>query len=240
MAPRPGASSSSTRASTRTPAGCTRRAASIMSTSSPRRSSDAGKGSCYRYGSDLPAARRSGRSRFATAPPTGGSATRSFTTYRTHHGPIVRSTRRPLDRVRDDGPAGRGARSRASCGPRRATSPRFMRVAAAQGEQLEQHDVRRRQGRDRLSPSAVRAAPRRPLRLHQAGRRQRPGDRLGWAARADRAAQRRSTRPTAGSQNTNDWPYSRGRRRTARSRRTSPDIWTCSARTFAASTRCSC
>ena len=36
MAPRPGASSSSTRASTRTPAGCTRRAASIVSTSSPR------------------------------------------------------------------------------------------------------------------------------------------------------------------------------------------------------------
>ena len=41
MAPRPGASSSSTRASTRTPAGCTRRAASTMSTSSPRRSSRA-------------------------------------------------------------------------------------------------------------------------------------------------------------------------------------------------------
>ena len=63
MAPPPGASSSSIRASTPTRAGCTRRAASIMSTSSPSSVERRGTGSCYRYG---PTA---GRWRAADHPP---------------------------------------------------------------------------------------------------------------------------------------------------------------------------
>ena len=60
------------------------------STSSPRRSSARGNGYCYRYGSDVPAARRRPITiRYRTS--DGRMATRSFTAYRTHRGPIVRS-----------------------------------------------------------------------------------------------------------------------------------------------------
>ena len=56
----------------------------------------------------------SGRSRSAIAPPDGSSPREDFTTWRTHHGPIVRCGERPLDRVRDDGQAGRGAAAKLS------------------------------------------------------------------------------------------------------------------------------
>ena len=63
----------------------------------------------------------------------------------------------------------------------------FLQVAELKANSSNNTIVRRRQGRDRLSPPAVRAAARRPLRLHQAGRRQRSRDRL----------ERRCTRSTS-------------------------------------------
>ena len=89
MAPPPGASSSSIRASTSAPAGCTRPAASTMSTSSPRRSSGAATGLFYRYGGRC-ARSAPRRSTLRVRQPDGSLAARRFTTYATHHGPIVR------------------------------------------------------------------------------------------------------------------------------------------------------
>ena len=85
---RPGASSSSTRASTRTPAGCTRRAASIVVDEFAEKVERRGKGHCYRYGS---ACRPSApaRSPSAIAPPTDSSARAASPPGCTHHGPIV-------------------------------------------------------------------------------------------------------------------------------------------------------
>ncbi len=48
---------------------------------------------------------------------------RSFTAYRTHHGPIVRAAGRQVDRRRADEQAGRGAGAVAACAPRPATTP---------------------------------------------------------------------------------------------------------------------
>ena len=106
--------------------------------------------------------RRAGRSasrpvtiRYRT--PDGSFATRSFTTYLTHHGPIVRADdgrwiafammNRPVEALQQ------------SFLRTKATRPRLVhrRSPTLQGQQLEQHPLRRRQGRDRLSPPAVRA-----------------------------------------------------------------------------------
>ncbi len=96
---------------------------------------------------------------------------------------------RPLDRLRDDGQARRGAP--AELPPHQDARPQGLpQGRRSQGQQLEQHHLRQREGRDRLSASAVRAEAQRPLRLSQAGRRQRPRHRLGRPARDRRAAER--------------------------------------------------
>ena len=88
-APSRGASSSSIRASTTASAGCTRRAASTTSTSTPRSVVKKGDGLFYQYGKDL----RPLVSQKITVPykTANGMAKKEFTIYRTQHGPIVRS-----------------------------------------------------------------------------------------------------------------------------------------------------
>ncbi len=112
----------------------------------------------------------------------------------------------------------------------------FMQVAQLQGQQLEQYDLRRRQGRDRLPPSAIRSAPRRSLRLHQAGRRQRPGDRLGFAAPPQPSCPTSSVRPTAGCR-TPTPGRTAPQGRSARTRHISRNIWTSTERISVGSTR---
>ncbi len=64
-------------------------AASTMSMSSPRRSPPAGRRRSYRYGDkQRPVTTKTITLSYRTA--DGSSATRNFTTYATHHGPIVR------------------------------------------------------------------------------------------------------------------------------------------------------
>ena len=239
MARRPGGSSSSTRASTPTPAGCTPPAASTMSMSSPRPSS--------RKDGRLVStatARSCGRCtvktdrRCPTARADGSLATRSFTIYATHHGPIVRAGRRQVDRIRADEQADRGARAIVPAHQGQPTTPSFMKVAAAAGQLLQQHPVRRRQGRDRLSASAVRARARRPLRLHASP----------WTAAIRPPTGRACTRSTSLPHvvnpangwvlNTNNWPYSAAGPDSPKARRLSRATWTAQARTPAACTRC--
>src|SRR4029078_3418251 len=88
----------------------------------------------------------------------------------------------------DDEPAGRGTPAKLSSD--QGERSRFVHGRRpAEGEQLQQYDLRRRQGRDRLSPSPVRAAPQRPLRLFEDRRRQRSRDRLGVAPLAPQTSQ---------------------------------------------------
>ena len=67
-----------------------------------------GKGYCYWYGKTCrPLAVAPITIRYRT--PDGRLASRSFTAWMTHRGPIVRARGRPLDRLCHDGQAGRGA-----------------------------------------------------------------------------------------------------------------------------------
>ena len=112
-----------------------------------------------------------------------------------------------MDRLRDDEQAGRGAPAELAAhqGERSRLVPEGGRAA---GQFVQQHPLRRRQGRDRLSAPAIHAEARRPVRLHQAGRRQRSRDRLARAARARRDCRRSSSPPSGWIQNTNNWPWS--------------------------------
>ena len=90
---------------------------------------------------------------------------RSFTVYPTHHGPIVREAdgkwiaialmNKPVE-----------ALEQSFLRTKTSDYAGFLEGGRAQGQLLEQHAVRRLQGRDRLPASAVHADPRRPLRLH--------------------------------------------------------------------------
>ncbi len=97
--------------------------------------------------------------------------------------------RRQVDRRRHAEPAypAAGAVVAAHQGERLC---RLHQGGFAAGERQQRHPVRRRQGRDRLSHAAVRAPPRRPVRLPGAGRRRRSGDRLEGPARPRRTAAR--------------------------------------------------
>ena len=133
MARRPGASSSSTRAST-TGVGWMHTSSGVDVVDEFTETIVRRDGRLfYRYGSEERplAPRTSSSSAIARRRRRSGRA-RGSTIYRTHHGPIVRASRRPLGRIRADAPAGRGAAASPSCAPRRATLPAFMQVMALQ------------------------------------------------------------------------------------------------------------
>ena len=178
MAPRPGGNSSSTRASTPRPAGCTRRAASTMSTSSRRRSKRAAASGSYRYGQVW---RRLGHAAGHDPLPDGRRADgrNALHDLANPSRPDRPHRRRQVDRLRDDGPAGPGAAAELPA-DQGDGSWHLPRRCAAAGQQLATTPCSpTARGRDRLSPPAVRAAAQRPFRLYQAGRRQRSARPIG-------------------------------------------------------------
>ena len=233
----PGASSSSTRDSTGTPAGCTPPPAPTWSTSSP-------KPSCTRTAScSIATAKTCARSRRAdhrarTRADDGSMATRTFTAYFTHHGPIVRKADgKWIAMALMNTPI--PALEQSWLRTKTHDYASYMKVAEAQGQFVQQHDLRRRQGRDRLPASAVRPETRRPLRLHQAGGRQRSGHRLAGPDAAGPGAARGRIRPTAGSSTPTTGPI-RPPANTAPSAPISRATWIRSAKTRAASTPRAC
>ena len=112
----------------RTSAGCTRRAASTTSTSSPRRSSERGNGYCYRYGDELRPLGVAADHDPLSRPPT---AARPTQLHDLLHAPRPDRARgeRQVDRVRADEQAGRGAPAELRLAPRPATSRRSCKVA---------------------------------------------------------------------------------------------------------------
>ena len=105
---------------------------------------------------------------------------------------------RQVDRDRADAEADRGAEPVVPAHQGAPTSPRSARSMELHGQLLEQHDLRRRQGRDRLLPSAVRAPARRSLRLDPARSTAAIRRPTGRACTASRTARTSSTRRTAG------------------------------------------
>jgi acyl-homoserine-lactone acylase len=143
----------------------------------------------YRYGKELrPVATKVVTLAYKAA--NGTLARRSFTTYATHHGPIVREA------------DGKWIAFALMNKPVAALQQSFLRTKSsdyasfsprgtAQGQLVEQHPVRRFERHRGLSASAVHADPQRPLRLSQSRRRQRSSDGLAWFARAGQPAPRR-------------------------------------------------
>ena len=199
MAPRPGASSSSTRASTRTPAGCTRRAASTMSTSSPRRSSRSGKRYCYRYGNELrpvgdaagddPLSHRGRQARQrAASPPIAPTTARSFAAedgrwiaFAMMNRP-VEALQQSFLRTKATRPRRRSSRSREL----KANSSNNTIFADAKGEIAYLHPqfVPRRDDRFDYTQAGRRQRSRRPTgaslhALSELPQRDRPAQRLG-------------------------------------------------------------
>ena len=183
---RPGDSSSSTRASTSAPAGCTRRAASTTSTSTSRPSTKKGDGYVYKL-------RRRGAAgdgehdHRAVQDRDAAWRRRTFTVYRTHHGPIVREA------------DGKWVSVRLMQEPLKALTQSYTRTKAknykafreidgAAHQLVEQHDLRRRRRQHRLLPRELHPEARHEVRLDEAGRRQRSGD--GMERRARRSTRR--------------------------------------------------
>ena len=139
----------------------------------------------YRYGSELrPVAER--KIVIAYRTPEG---LKQRDLHRLPHPPRADRPRgeRQVDQLRHDVPAdgGAGAVVPAHQGLRLRLVPEDR---GAEGQLVQQHHLRRRQGRDRLSASAVRARARQPVRLYEAGGRLRSGHRLEGAARAQGSA----------------------------------------------------
>ena len=176
MAPPPGASSSSTRASTSGSAGCTRRAASTMSTSSLETIVQRGNRLFYRYGATFRPMRAETISLART--PARWLARRAALHHLRHPSRADRARRRPaLDRAGADASPGRGASAKLAA--HQGARLRGLHAGRrAPGQFVERHHLCRRRRHDRLSPPAISADPRRPLRLARARRRQRSGDRL--------------------------------------------------------------
>ena len=133
-------------------------------------------------------------------------ASRSFTTCCTHRGPIVRADdgrwiafammNRPVEALQQS-----FLRTKAT------DLASFMQVAAAEGEQLERHHLRGRQGRDRLPPSAVRpdAATTGSIIPSRSTAADPTAD---WGALHGLSSLPNSINPPNGwVQNTNSWPY---------------------------------
>ena len=147
-----------------------------------------GKAYCYRYGSDLPAGRRAAghhplshrrrQARRCGASPTFAHPSR----------PDRPRGKRPLDRVRDDGQAGRGAA--AELPAHQGERPRSPSCRSRELKANSSNNTMFADGKGEIALSASRSScPRRNDRFDytQAGRRQRSRDRLGRAPRADRA-----------------------------------------------------
>ena len=146
------------------------------------------------------------RSPFPTAPPQ-GMAEKKFTVYRTHHGPIVREAN------------GKWVAIRLMQEPIKALTQSYTRTKAhelqglspdhgAQGQLLQQHDLRRRQRHHRLLPRQLHSAPRHQLRLDQARGRQQSRHRVEGPARSQRGAATCSIPRVGWLYNTNNWPWS--------------------------------
>ena len=135
-----------------------------------------GKGFCYRYGKDCrPLIERSVTISYRT--PDGKLAMRTFSTWRTHHGPIVREANgRWISFAMMDKPV--AALQQSFLRTKTRDLKDFLQGRRSQGQQLQQYGLRRQQGRDCDTDAAVHAAPEQSLRLYEAGRRQRSGDGL--------------------------------------------------------------
>ena len=144
------------------------------------------KARCYRYGSSCnPIGIRPVTIRYRL--PNGKLGSKSFTTYFTHHGPVVRSENgrwitfammnKPVEALQQSYSGPRPATSAPSC---RSRSSRRIAPTTPSSPTTRAR-----------SPISTRSSCRdaRPLRLYEAGRRQRPRDRLGLAPLASRAAQ---------------------------------------------------
>ena len=119
-----------------------------------------------------------------------GTAEKTFTVYRTHHGPVVR----------EDG--GKMIAVRLMEEPLKALDPvvqphqgqEHRRVQAGDGgphQLVERHALRRRRRQHRLLPLELRAQAQPEARLDQAGGRQRAGQRLAGRPRRGRQPERR-------------------------------------------------
>ena len=116
----------------------------------------------------------------------------------------------------------------------------FQQDDGAAHELVEQHDLRRRRRQHRVLPRQLHPEARPEVRLDEAGRRQRSGDRVEGPACASTRA-RIVLNPASGwLYNTNNWPWSARPARTARSKATIRRTWTTAARTRAAFTRSAC
>ena len=192
--------------------------ASTRSTSSPRRVT-AGR-QAYRYGSGRrPLEARSGDARSAS--PTARSATRSFTTWRTHHGPIVAERDGNVDRVRAD-EASRWRRwSRA--GSYQGDRPRPSRSPSGNANSNDTTSPTR----EARSPISTRNScpSRRAVRLHPTVDGSDPATDWQRPAPPRRAAQ--AMRPLTGwVMNTNNSPWTRGGRGQSRRGEISRATWT--------------
>ena len=168
-----------------------------------------------------------------------GMAEKTFTVYRTHHGPIVR----------EDGRQD-GSRVRLMEEPLKALTQSYQphqgqehrRVQAGDGaphQLVEQHALRRRRRQHRLLPLQLRPQARPEARLDQAGGRQRAGQRLAGRARRGRQPERREPAERLGLQH-QQLAVHRRRPQQPRRRATSRPTSTATARTRAASTPCAC
>ena len=170
--------------------------------------------------------------------PRAGMARRTFTVYRTHHGPDRARGGRQVDQRPAHGEAGRGAEPVVPA-DQGAQARRVSEGDGAARQLVEQHGLRRRRRAHRLLPPAVHPQAGRPVRLDPAGGRQRSRDRMARRARGrGQPARGRSAERM-------DPEHQRlavlgGRGRTAPGGKASPGTWTTSARARAGCTRSGC
>ena len=189
----------------------------------------------YRYGNGAAAGDASRRSACPTAPPTARWRQRNFTTYRTHHGPIVREAERQVDRLRADEQAGRGAGAVATCEPRRRDYAGFLKVAALQG-QLARTTRMFADDKGEIAYLHPQFVPRRDDRFDYRKPVDGSDPATDWGGTSFARPTSQRHRPANGwvAQH-NNWPW-----RTAGAFSPnpthSPNTWTCTARIIAAST----
>ena len=112
----------------------------------------------YRYGDEAAAGRHVERSPCPTTTRDGRWRKRTFTVYRTHHGPIVREADGKWISVRADAGAGQGARASRYLRTKARDYAAFRKVDGAAHQLVEQHDLRRR--RRATSPTSTRNSSR--------------------------------------------------------------------------------